>query len=226
MNVAIVVAGGKGLRFGGDRPKQFFDLNGIPIIVHTLRRFEQSKEIEKVIVVLPANELSTFQSLTERFELSKILRAVAGGETRAQSVQNGIRAIEEADVVAVHDGVRPLVTAEEIDRVVAVAAENGAAILVAPVGDTIKEIKAERVAATLSRAGLCRALTPQCFRFDILKSAYTQLAQLEASSIEVTDDSMLVERLGLEVVAIPGSVRNIKITMQEDLVVAAAFLSP
>ena len=225
MNVAIVVAGGKGTRFGGKRPKQFLELNAIPIIVHTLRQFERSEQIGTAVVVLPPEEMAAFQSLQNKFELKKVSRVVAGGETRAQSVQKGLAAIEGADVVAVHDGVRPLVTPAEIDEVVIAAAANGAAILVAGVGDTIKEIENNRIVRTVPRDRLRRALTPQCFRFDVLKRAYEDLAEIEASGIEVTDDSFLVERLGVEVVAISGSARNIKITNEEDLAIAEALLN-
>jgi len=224
MNVAIVVAGGKGIRFGGNRPKQFLELNAIPIIVHTLRQFERCKQIDSVVVVLPPAEMTAFQSLSDRFDLKKVARVVAGGETRAQSVQKGLAAIEAAEVVAVHDGVRPLVTADEIDRVVIAAAANGAAVLVAEVAETIKEIENNRIARTLPRERLRRALTPQCFRFDLLERAYEGLAEIEASGIEVTDDSFLVERLGVNVVAISGSPRNIKITTQEDLAIAEVLM--
>ena len=124
MNVAIVVAGGKGLRFGGDRPKQFLEVNGSPIIIHTLRQFERCREIGSVIVVLPAEETAGFQSLIEKFALQKVTRVVAGGTTRAQSVKQGLAAIGDADVVAVHDAVRPLVTPDEIDSVVKAANER------------------------------------------------------------------------------------------------------
>lgn len=224
MNVAIVVAGGKGVRFGGDRPKQFRELRGTPIIIQTLRQFERCREIEKLVVVLPAEETAGFQSLATEFGLKKISRVVAGGETRARSVRNGLAAIAEADVVAVHDGVRPLVTPDEIDRVVQAAQTNGAAILVAPIGDTIKQVEADRITGTVSRASLRRALTPQCFRLEILRRAYAQLADLESAGVEVTDDSFLVERLGVDVTTIEGSPRNIKITKEEDLAFAEKLL--
>ncbi len=224
MNVAIVVAGGQGVRFGGDRPKQFLEVNGSPIIIHTLRQFERCREIGSVVVVLPAEETAGFQSLIEEFALQKVAQIVAGGATRAQSVKQGLRAINDAEVVAVHDGVRPLVTPDEIDEVVKAASESGAAILVAGVSDTIKEVKSDRVINTLTRVNLRRALTPQCFRLDLLKRAYEQLDQLEASAIEVTDDSFLVERLGVEVATVAGSARNIKITREEDLRIVEAFL--
>jgi len=224
MNVAIVVAGGKGVRFGGDRPKQFLEVNGSPIIIHTLRQFERCREIGSVVVVLPAEETAGFQSLIEKFALQKVTRIVAGGATRAQSVKTGLATIEEAEVVAVHDGVRPLVTPDEIDSVVKAAGESGAAILVAGLADTIKDVRSNRVVNTLPRVNLRRALTPQCFRLDVMRRAYQQLEQLEGAAIEVTDDSFLVERLGLEVVAIEGSARNIKITKEEDLRIAETIL--
>jgi 2-C-methyl-D-erythritol 4-phosphate cytidylyltransferase len=224
MNVAIVVAAGKGTRLGSNRPKQFLELDGIPVIVHTLRQFERCREIDQVVVVLPAAETTGFQSLAQQFGLQKLSRVIAGGETRAQSVQRGLAVIDEAELVAVHDGVRPFVTPAEIDQVMAAARTTGAAILVAAVADTIKEIKDDRVMRTLQRAQLRRALTPQCFRFDILKRAYDQLAAVEAEGIEVTDDCFLVERLGVEVAAIEGSSRNIKITRTEDLVLGEALL--
>lgn len=225
MNVAIVVAAGKGTRLGGNQPKQFLELGGVPIIIHTLRKFERSKEIDQVTVVVPAAETAAFSSLAEKFDLKKVLRVVAGGATRAQSVRHGLNAIPGAEIVAVHDGVRPFVTPDEIDRVIAAARTSGAAILVAPVADTIKEVKGDRALRTIPRAGLRRALTPQCFRYDLLKRVYDQLDGVEAAGIEVTDDSFLVERLGVEVAVVEGSARNIKITEEEDLIVAEAILS-
>ena len=222
MNVAIVVAAGKGTRLGGNRPKQFLELGGIPVVIHTLRQFERSREINEIITVLPAEQTDSFLSLAKEFGLQKPMRVVAGGETRAQSVAHGLALIGQAEIVAVHDGVRPFVSPDEIDQVVNAAGTTGAAILVAPVTDTIKEIKEDRVIRTLPRADLRRALTPQCFRLELLKRAYQTLGEIEVN--EVTDDSLLVERLGVEVVAIEGSSRNIKITQEEDLALAEAIL--
>lgn len=224
MNVAIVVAAGKGARLGGNRPKQFLELGGIPVIIHTLSQFERCKEINEIIAVVPAGETAGFLSLAEKFELTKLARAVTGGPTRARSVLKGLDTVAAADIVAVHDGVRPFVTPQEIQRVVIAANLSGAAILVSPVADTIKEVRNDRVARTLQRASLRRALTPQCFHHDLLKRAYERLAEVEAEKIEVTDDSLLVERLGIEIVAVEGSARNIKITQEEDLALAEAIL--
>lgn len=224
MNVAIVVAAGKGTRLGGARPKQFLELRGVPVIIYTLRQFERCQEINEVITVLPAEDTAGFPSLTRQFELRKAGRAVAGGATRAQSVRNGLNAIADADIVAVHDGVRPFVTPEEIDQVVAAAREKGAAVLTSPVADTIKRVQDGRIIETVARAGLRRALTPQCFRFAILKRAYETLDELESTGLEITDDSFLVEKLNVAITSIDGSPRNLKITNEEDLMQAEAML--
>jgi 2-C-methyl-D-erythritol 4-phosphate cytidylyltransferase len=224
MNVAIVVAAGKGTRLGGDRPKQFLELGGVPVIIHTLRQFERCKEINEVITVLPADETAGFESLAQKFGLAKARHSVAGGATRAQSVRNGLSVIEDAEFVAVHDGVRPFVTPDEIDRVVLAARETGAAILTAAVADTIKRVDDSRVIETIQRASLRKALTPQCFRLDILQRAYAGLDELETGGLEITDDSLLVERLGIEIVSVEGSPRTIKITSLEDLALAETLL--
>ena len=224
MNVAIVVAAGKGTRLGGARPKQFLELRGVPVIIHTLRQFERCQEINEVITVLPAEDTAGFESLTKQFELKKAGRIVSGGATRAQSVRNGLNAIDDADIVAVQDGVRPFVTPDEIDQVVVVARQSGAAILTAPVADTIKRVYDGRIIETVARVELRRALTPQCFRLAILKRAYEKLDELESAGLEITDDSLLVERLGFEVVTVEGSACNIKITNAEDIGLAEAIL--
>lgn len=224
MNVAIVVAAGKGTRLGGDRPKQFLELGGLPLIVHTLRQFEHSKQIKEVITVLPADETAGFESLTKKFGLIKANHAVAGGATRAQSVRNGLSQICKAEIVAVHDGVRPFVTPDEINKTVLAAQKTGAAILTAPVTDTIKRAEEDRIVETISRAELRRALTPQCFRVEVLKQAYEHLDELESGGFEITDESFLVERLGVQIISVEGNARNIKITNAEDLVLAEAIL--
>ena len=224
MNVAIVVAASKGTRLGGDRPKQFLELGGVPVIIHTLRQFERSKQINEVITVLPAEDTAGFQSLAQNFELTKVARVVTGGATRAQSVRHGLNAITEADIVAVHDGVRPFVTPEEIDEVVVAARKFGGAILTAPVPDTIKRVEEGRIVETIPRDELRRALTPQCFRFEVLRRAFEQLDRLESAGAEITDESMLAERLGIEIVSVKGNARNVKITTIDDLKQAEALL--
>ena len=223
MNIAIIAAAGAGTRMASGRPKQFLLLAGTPVIIHTLKVFEQCESINEVIVVLPAAESAGFLSLAGKFGLRKVARVVPGGTTRADSVKRGLMSIRAAtaEIVAVHDGVRPFVTVEEIDAVVGAAQTDGAAILVAPVTDTIKQVNDQRIVQTLDRGGLRRALTPQCFRYDVLRQAY-QTADVADPS--VTDESVLVEKLGIPVSIIEGSPRNIKITTAEDLAIAEANL--
>ena len=224
MNIAIIAAAGAGTRMASDRPKQFLLLAGTPVIIHTLKVFEECESINEVIVVLPAAESAGFLSLAGKFGLRKVARVVPGGVTRADSVKRGLLAIRAAtaQIVAVHDGVRPFVTVEEIDAVVTAAQTDGAAILVAPVTDTIKQISDGRVERTLDRGGLRRALTPQCFRYELLRDAY-QRADVNDPSL--TDESALVEQLGHPISVIEGSARNIKITTAEDLAIAEAILA-
>lgn len=223
MNVAIIAAAGQGTRMGGKRAKQFLELAGIPIIIHTLKRFEQCDVIQEIIVVLPAQESAEFLSLADKYGLRKLAKVVPGGITRAESVLRGLRGVREAtaEIVAVHDGVRPFVTPEEITRTVEAARAHEAAILVASVSDTTKEVEREWVARTLKRGQVRRALTPQCFRYSLLRRAYEQADVLDP---DLTDDSMLVERLGTKVAVVEGDPRNIKITQPQDLAIAEVLL--
>src|SRR5262249_44252347 len=211
MNVAIIAAGGAGKRMAGKRPKQFLELAGTPIILHTLRPFELCDSIQEVIVVLSPGESADFLGLASKAGLRKVTRVVPGGKTRAESVYRGLQAIRSAtaNIVAVHDGVRPFVTRSEIAQTVQAADENGAALLVAPVTETIKEVTCAEVVRTLDRSSLRSSLTPQCFRYELLRRAYEGV---DLSDAAVTDDSVLVERLGVSIKAVEGSRRNIKIT--------------
>ena len=223
MNIAIIAAAGAGTRMASDRPKQFLLLAGTPVIFHTLKVFEQCDGIDEVIVVLPAEESAGFLSLAGKFGLRKVARVVPGGTTRADSVKRGLMAIRAAtaEIVAVHDGVRPFVTTDEIDATVAAAQADGAAILVAPVTDTIKQVSTGRVEMTLDRSCLRRALTPQCFRYELLRDAYVNA---DVSDPSLTDESVLVEKLGHPISVIDGNPRNMKITTVEDLAIAEAML--
>ncbi|HKZ01147.1 MAG TPA: 2-C-methyl-D-erythritol 4-phosphate cytidylyltransferase [Pyrinomonadaceae bacterium] len=223
MNVAIIAAAGQGTRMAGTRPKQFLELAGTPIIFHTLKPFELCDRIQEIIVVLPAEESAGFLSLADKAGLRKVKQVVPGGETRAESVSRGLAAIRTAtaEVVAVHDGARPFVTTEEIARTIDAATTSGAAILVAPLTDTVKEVRGSEVVRTLDRAHLRNALTPQCFRYELLAKAYKG-ADLQDPTL--TDDSALVEKTGATVTAIEGSWRNIKITTPKDLALAEVLL--
>ncbi len=222
MNVAIIVAAGSGTRFGSPVPKQFLEILGKPLLVHTLDRFERCAAIDEIVLVLSAEEIESFQNTAGKFNLRKLVKIIAGGKTRAESVLNGLTAIdsESAKIVAVHDGARPLVSSEEITMTIEKAGETGAACLVASVTDTIKEISDGKIIRTIDRANLRRALTPQAFRYEILKRAFAENEINET----VTDECFLVEKLGYEISIIEGSAKNIKVTTKEDFVLAENFL--
>jgi 2-C-methyl-D-erythritol 4-phosphate cytidylyltransferase len=219
MNIAIIAAAGQGKRMGDRRAKQFLELAGTPIIIHTLKRFDECADIHETVVVLPPSDLAGFPALTKSYGLRKPLHVVVGGTTRADSVWRGLKSLtpENVDIVAVHDSVRPFVSPDDISRTIRAASEFGAAVLVAPATDTIKEIQNGRVSRTLDRNNLRHALTPQCFRYDLLRRAYEHAPD---QGKDATDCSALVERLGEVVVIVEGDPRNIKITRPEDIALA------
>jgi 2-C-methyl-D-erythritol 4-phosphate cytidylyltransferase len=180
--------------------------------------------IQEAVVVLPSDAREEFHALAAGHGLRKVSLAVAGGETRAESVWCGLQALdaEGVGVVAVHDGVRPFVTPAEIDRTVREAEEHGAAVLAAPAVETLKEVEGGRVVRTLERARLWHAQTPQCFRFELLRRAYGQPGALGA---DVTDCSALVERLGEVVRVVEGGADNIKITNPRDFAIAEVLIN-
>ena len=221
MNTAIIVAAGSGNRFNSKTPKQFAEILGKPIIIHTLEKFEACEAVSQVVLVLPASEIADFENEVEKFGLKKIKSIVAGGASRAESVRNGLDAADPAtDIVAVHDGVRPLISIDEIAATIEKAHETGAACLVAVVTDTIKQVSGSKITGTLDRTKLRRAMTPQAFRYDILRQAVDQ-GDLDD---DVTDECMLVEKLGHPIAYVDGSSRNIKITHPEDRILLETLL--
>lgn len=221
MNSAVIVAAGSGTRFKADKPKQFLEIAGKPLVIHTLHCFEACPDIDQIVLVLPSSEIENFQNLAEKYNFKKLIKPVRGGKTRAESVFNGLQVVDQkCEIVAVHDGARPLVSSEEISETLERAANAGAACLVAPVTDTIKKIAGGKIVGTIDREKLRRALTPQCFRFEILSKAFENADLTEA----VTDECFLVERLGYEIAFVDGSPKNIKITTREDFAVAEILL--
>lgn len=223
MNFAIIAAGGSGKRFGAKTPKQFLEINKKPVIIHTLERFEQCPDIDQVVLVLSPSDNTHFLKLAEKYSLKKLSKIVGGGKNRAESVYNGLKSIRAAknSIIAVHDGARPLVTSEEISATIEKAKTDGAACLVAGVTDTIKRVSDEKIVETINRSELRRALTPQCFRYEILWQAFQQNDLTE----NVTDECFLVEKSGYKISAVEGSARNIKITHREDLALAEFLMN-
>lgn len=224
MNTAIIVAAGSGTRFGSgaEKAKQFLEICGKPVVVHALEKFEFCPLVDEIVLVLPAAEVESFSAIVEKYNFKKLVKTVAGGENRSASVWNGFRAVDEGacEIVAVHDGARPLVTSEEISKTIETAGRTGAACLVGEVVDTIKEIADGKIVRTIDRNKLRRALTPQAFRYEILRRAF------EAGSIKdsATDESFLAENIGVEVSIVEGGGQNIKITRAEDLILAESLL--
>lgn len=219
MNSAIIVAAGTGQRFGSETPKQFASILGKPLIVHTLERFTESDAIDEIVLVLSEDGERVFAEMSIDLPGLKIVR---GGETRSRSVGNGLDAVDAAsEVVAIHDGARPLVTVAEIGKTVRTAERTGAACLMAAVSDTIKSIRGNEIAATLDRTHLRRALTPQAFQVEVLRKAFENV-ELDD---RVTDECYLVEKLGHPITVVEGSSRNIKITHPEDILFAEAVLN-
>jgi 2-C-methyl-D-erythritol 4-phosphate cytidylyltransferase len=233
--IAIIPAAGLGTRMappaaGKGKSKQFTELAGTPILVHTLRKFVDAPQVAEVWVALRKTEISEFR---ERLEneypevLKKPVHMVEGGDHRHQSVANALAAVSAAadDVVLVHDAVRPFVTAEIIEEVVQAAQKYGAAIAGMPAVDTVKQVdrtaEGAVVTATLPRERVVMAQTPQGFRYEILKNAFDEAA---ADGFLGTDEASLVERSGKQVAVIMGSARNIKITTPADMEIAEFFL--
>lgn len=222
MNTAIIVAAGSGQRFSSGTPKQFVSLLGKPLILHTLEKFESCDSIDAIVLVLSDQGRQLFETSNFASDITKLRSVVMGGATRAESVRNGLNAVDPStNVVAVHDGARPLVTVNEITRTVEKAAETGAACLVTPITDTIKTVRGDEIAGTLDRDKLRRALTPQAFNFAVLRRAF----ELGDLSDAVTDECYLVEKLGHPIAFVEGGSQNIKVTRPEDLVFAEALLS-
>ena len=222
LNIAVIPAAGIGSRMNADRAKQMLELAGVPLLVHTLRRFEACDAVHQVILVLQPNLTSDVLALISRHHLKKIARVVGGGAERQDSVYRGLQVIkpETAGIVAVHDAVRPFVRPEEIRLVIERAEATGAALLALAATDTIKQVKGGRVGRTLDRKRIYHAQTPQAFRYDIIRAAYDRAY---TEGYWATDDSHLVERAGHRVSVVEGSPLNIKITRPLDLRVAEAI---
>ncbi len=210
--------------------KQFTELDGVPILIHTLRKFAACADVEEICVALRPDEIDHFQARLQqdgRDILAKKVQLVAGGEHRQQSVANALAAIraESDDLILVHDAVRPFVTQEIIQEVIAAAQKYGAAIAGMPAQDTVKQVERTAegavITATLPRERVVMAQTPQGFRYGLLKKVFDEAA---ADGFTGTDEASLVERSGQEVAVVMGSPRNIKITTPADLELAEFFL--
>lgn len=215
--VAIVTAAGHGKRMG--QPKQFIEIGGKPILERTLAVFDGTKVIDEIVLVVNQEDIER----AKKFKFAKLKQVVAGGEERQDSVYNGLKVLpEDCEIVAIHDGARPFITPEIIEKAVEEAKEFGAVVVGVPVKDTIKSVNSNQltVTSTLNRDGLWAAQTPQVFKKEIILRAYEE----GVSKHQATDDAMLVEKLGIAPKMVMGSYQNIKITNSEDLKIAKGIL--
>jgi len=219
---AIIPAAGRGKRIGASVPKQFLEIQGKPLLHHTLTVFASCKLIDYVVLVMPRADVDKMgEDWLNKYEI--VREVVVGGEQRQDSVYNGFNSLEEGtDIVVVHDGVRPFTTPQMITATVEAAQQHGAAITAIPVSDTVKQAADGFVKQTVSRDGLWRVQTPQAFQYGLLQQAFKKAKK---DSYYGTDEGSLVEYLGERVKIVPGSELNIKITRKEDLVLGESLLS-
>lgn len=214
----IIVAGGKGLRMGGDIPKQFLPIKGKPVLMRTIEAFHAYDNAIKVILVLPVSQQAYWKELCETYGFTLPYRIADGGETRFHSVKNGLSLVDADGVVAVHDGVRPFVSQEVIDACFTAAQAKQAVIPVIDVVETLRRLD-DDTSVTVPRSSYKLVQTPQVFTTALLKRAYSQ-----PYTPAFTDDASVVEALGAEVTLLPGNRENIKLTTPFDLKIAEALL--
>lgn len=221
----IIVAGGSGLRMGAGIPKQFLPLGGRPVLLRTMEAIAAAVPEAETVVVLPAAHIGTLHELCERFGCTVRYRATAGGASRFESVEAGLKALpDDCSLIAVHDGVRPLVTADMIRRGLDCARTNRTAVPVIPVTDTIREVTAEGSSHTIDRSKLRAVQTPQIFDGELLRRAYRDAAAMNDKS-RFTDDASVVEDFGTAISLYEGSRENLKLTTPADMTIAEAILS-
>lgn len=229
--VGIIVAGGVGKRIVGDSatggegnlPKQFLLLGDKPILAHTIDKFERCELIDEILLVVPKDYPEyCSQTIVNKYSFKKIRRIVCGGKERQDSVYLGLKACPKStSIVVIHDGVRPLISPEKISESIKLCKQKKAVILAIPAKETIKRVEGGSVITTLDRKKLWLVQTPQVFEYKLILDAYEKARE---DDFTATDDSILVERLGHEIVVLEGEYDNIKITTAEDLAIAERLL--
>ncbi|HEV1995392.1 MAG TPA: 2-C-methyl-D-erythritol 4-phosphate cytidylyltransferase [Candidatus Acidoferrum sp.] len=226
---AILPAAGLGTRMGIETPKQFLELDGTPIVIHSLRRIASCPQVTDIIVATRADEVGRVEERIAREKFKQVVRVVKGGDSRQDSVAAALREVpNDTEIVLVHDAVRPFVTAEQIARVIEEARRCEAAILGIPAMDTVKEVKRASlpedvalITGTVPRERIVLAQTPQAFATKLLKEAF---ARAQADGVHASDEAGLVERMGHDVHVVLGSESNMKITKPADMDLARFYL--
>jgi len=222
---AIIVSAGKGVRMNRSTPKQYLLLQGRPVLCHTIIAFDSCPEVDNIILVVPENDIQFCrEQLLSELNLKTPVNVLAGGKRRQDSVFNGILSIDDkSGIVVIHDSVRPLVSSDMISRCIRKARTSGACILGVPLRDTLKAVDGNSVIKkTIPRESLWLAQTPQAFHYQLIRDAHEAAAK---QGIEATDDAALLEWMGLPVSILGSTADNLKITTNEDLVLANIILS-
>jgi len=218
---AVVPAAGQATRMAG-QGKLFYELDGMPLIIHTLLVLNACPDIDEIVVAARSEDIVALSGFCRRYGADKVRHIVCGGDTRPQSVLNGLMALSgKAELAVIHDAARPFVTPELVSGVIALAAQCGAAALAVPPKDTVKMAAGGRVQSTVSRDAVMLAQTPQVFNVGLIKGALTKSLQ---QNWEDTDDCGAVERMGMTVSLARGSYENFKVTTPEDLIFAEALI--
>ncbi len=223
----ILPAAGLGTRMAGPQPKQFLALDGVPILIHSLRAFASVQRVTAIYVAVRTTEIDRVEAQIAEYGFSNQVRVVAGGDTRQESVSHALAALpaQPDDIVLVHDAVRPLIDAATIDRTIDAVAQSGAAIVGMPAVDTIKQVERTAhgalITSTIPREYVVLAQTPQGFSYSLLQRAF---AEANADGFVGTDEASLVERAGIPVAVVHGSQVNLKITQPGDLELAEFYL--
>ena len=223
MNSGIIVAGGKGERMGPDVDKAFLSLGAKPVLVYSLLAFEKCPDVDEVVLVVRKERIESARCAVQMFGCKKVIKIVAGGNQRQQSVANGLAQIgAEAEMVAVHDGARPCVTPDLISETIKSACQYGSGVAAVKITDTVKEVeKGMTISQTIDRTKLWRVQTPQAFKVALLRKAFEVVAK---KKIKITDEAAAVELICDNVRLVQSSSSNIKITSPDDLVLAAALM--
>jgi len=222
MNIAVILSAGSGVRFKSDVPKQFLNLNGIPVISQSLEKFEGSEFIDAIVVVTHSDHIKKVSELTKKYK--KVVVIVEGGARRQDSVFNALKWIEKntkCSKVWIHDSARPLFSTKLMERLNVKSLKEDAVIPIVPSNDTLKKIEGNVVVATLDRSSIYRVQTPQVFSFKVLYKAYSKFSD----TIDATDDAFLIERLGVKIFTVEGEANNIKLTYPLDIKIAELLIN-
>ncbi|MDN3019628.1 2-C-methyl-D-erythritol 4-phosphate cytidylyltransferase [Paenibacillus sp. BSR1-1] len=217
----ILPAAGQGKRMGAGKNKLLLTLNEIPVLIHTLRVFNEDEACDGIILAIHPQDEAEFIALLKKHQIKKVINLVPGGKERQHSIYNALKTVKSAGIILVHDAARPFIQKEHIHRLTDKAVETGAAIIGVPAKDTMKKVQDGIVAETVERSSLWAVQTPQAFRISLLKEAYENA---EKDQFLGTDDASLVERLNHPVAMVEGDYDNIKLTTPEDLFFAEAIL--